>query len=273
MSDFDKYSGSGESEYRSGDSFSGEEEPKYKDSKGRKFGKSVISILTTVIIVLVGEVAGKQIGRGCAPKKEDAYIAEIEAFIRETEKYKPGVCTDKEYKSEHFGMVFSADKEWEMLPAEDLKSYSEQIKQSGISSAMAALKGKNVSQSLKNKLKESFYIENEMGAEYISDNEVVGEVAIAAMRVYGIDESTEKDLIKSLESELSQMGKVSRGSRTLNGKKYKTVMLDTTVEGLDIYLEQLLRLEDGVLCMINCRAIKGFEDEMMKSFEEHLTEY
>ena len=296
MSDFDNYSGNGESETRSGSNYSGVEDTNsanrmndplsdsdggfseegkgsQKNSKVRSFGKTVISLLTTVLVVFGGRVVGRSVGNGCVSSiREGKDIADIEKFIAETENYKPGVCTDEKYVSEHFGIVFSADEDWKMLSESERNAYNANVRQSSISSVMESLKGKKISQSLKDKLEEAIYSETEMGAAYMVDGEAAGQVMITVFRAYGADESTAEDMMESLESELSQMGKVSRRTRTLAGEKYEAIEVDVVIgEGLIASSETLLRLEDGMYCMINCSTAKGMEDELMKSFEEHIS--
>ncbi len=244
--------------------------PQKKPQKGK-----VTTIIITVAIIAVASIVGKFAGSFIANIfKSNDINAEIEEYIEKMEDYTPGSFTDKEYTSEHFGLKFKANNEWIMFTKDELEPLSKQIKESSISSGVKSLKEESVDQDLIDKWSDALYAETEMGASYIDNNMVAGQVFVQVFGAYGIEELDEDKYIEELKTQLStQVSDISIGEKTIAGKTYKSLKAKQTASGITAVIQMFVRIEDGMFCMIVCDALEGYENEVTNSFLAQMSEY
>ena len=59
----------------------------------------------------------------------------------------------------------------------------------------------------------------------------------------------------------------------LAGENYSTISAKVVIEGMNMTNKIYIRVEDGMLCMITCKALDGYETDMMESFLSNVEEY
>ena len=238
----------------------------------KKNGKGK-GILVTIVAVIIARLIGGFVGEFTAKNViESSQKNDIEEFIGHMEKYVPGYCDGNEYVSKKFGFRFVIDENWEFCMDEDLRAASEGLKASATTSALAALEKEDVPQDVQEKFAESIYAETEMGAFYIADNMYVGEVTVAVMSVYGIEDMLIEDYIGEINNRLNINAQVT--DEYIAGSSYKVLSANITdVNGIDTSVRMYAKIEENMICMITCRAMIGYEEQLFKAFEDGISAY
>ncbi len=188
------------------------------------------------------------------------------------EEYVPGHCDDNEYVSEKFGFRFVIDENWEFCSDADLKASSEAVKDTTTTSALAALKKEDVPQELHEKFTETIYAETEMGALYKADDTYVGEVIVGVMSAYGIEDISVEDYIGGIKNGLNATAQVT--DEYIAGSTYKVLTAKITdVNGIDTTVKMYVNIKDNMACMITCKAMLGYEEQLFKAFEDRISAY
>ncbi len=262
---------SGNEEVVNPDGVGVKEQKKKKTKSGRSAG-----IISTVIIVIVARLIGGFLGEQAAKsqlRKEDNLVNSIEEYSLEDSGYISGILEDSEYVSEYFGFRFGGDENWEIYNESDTELASESFRENFFGGASKAFESYNLNDkiiagALAQKWKETAYCEIEMMASYYSDDDVVGEVMVAVMSAYGFDDISVDSL---MEKQMIEGGEERGGvSRYLAGKKYSGKDIAVSVDGIEIVNRLLVCKENGNICLIICRAVEGYEDEVFESFEKNV---
>lgn len=243
-------------------------------TKSKKKSGATIGIISTIIFILIGRAVGgyigKNIGKNISEKNE---INKLDAYIESTD-YVPGTLDDEKYSSSHFGFQFETDDNWTMYTKSELVPMSEEIKKSTFSGAVATLEKEGASDEMIEKWKETVYAEVEMGAAYVVDDMIAGEASVAVFSGYGMDQVSSGELVDAMKKELMKSsGVVDSGATLLAGESYDYVKISVSVDGMDLRNQLFIREKDDMICMIACKAITGYEDEVLASFKKQLRKY
>ena len=243
-----------------------------KSQQTKKKGK-VIGILVTIVAVIIARLIGGFVGEFTAKNiLESSQKNDIEEFIERMEEYVPGHCGGNEYVSEKFGFRFVIDENWEFYSDEDLRAASEGLKTSATTSGLAALEKEDVPQELKDKFTESIYAATEMGALYIADDMYVGEVIVGVMCAYGIENTSVEDYIDTIKNRLNATAQVT--NEYIAGSTYKVLSAKITdINGVNTVVKMYTKIKDNMICMITCRAMEGYEEQLFKAFEDGISAY
>jgi len=243
---------------------------KTKSKTGKVIG-SIVSILIILLASSIGKFAGRYMIEDFST---DKHIRDIDAYIESMEDYVPGYYDENHFVSEHFGLEFVVNDQWIMYSEEELEPLSENVRQSAISSGVASMKTEDVSQELIDKWISAVYAETEMGACYVVDDTIMGEVTIGVFSAYGADEATEDEFVEGMKTQLSSMASnVSSGDEIIAGKSYKKLQASVVVDDMDMSNSIFVRIKDGMICMITCKALEGYEDAMLDSFLAQINTY
>ena len=237
---------------------------------GKKNKGAGVGFITTIIFIIIGRLIGGFIGGsvGKAVTEEDA-MNKINEYIESMNDYTPGSLGDDKYASSHFGFQFETDDNWTMYSESELEVLSADLRESTVSSGVKSLEVEDIGEELIEKWKEALYAEAEMAAFYIADDIIVGEVSVGVFGAYGLDEVSSEDLIDEMKNQiLDNGGKVSFGVENIAEEEYQSLKLEVTVDGMDLVNRIFMREKEGMFCMITCKALEGYEDEIFASFRE-----
>lgn len=244
-----------------------------KNLKRGKIFRTIISVIsiTIAIVSTFGEFAGKYMVNKFSEKEQ---INEINAYIERMEDYVPGRSTKNKYVSEHFGFQFKTDENWIMYSDEELEPYTEELKQATISGGMASIESYDISQELKDKLMSSVYFDIEMGAYYVDDDMLVGEAIVIVYSAYGAEEASADKLVDRMKSKASTTtDNVISGKKVIAGDMYDTIKTTVTIDDMIISNEIFVRIQDNMICMIGCKTLEGYEDDVTESFFNQISKY
>lgn len=244
-----------------------------QNDESKQTGKKwkFIGILGTIAIIIIFRVIGSHIGEYAGKKiAENNYEKDIEEFIEQMAEYVPGHCDGNKYISEKFGFKFTIDENWEFYSAEDLAASSVETKANTTESALDALEKEDVPRDLKDKFIESIYAETEMGALYMADDMYVGEVLVGVMSVYGVEDISIEEYISEIRKAFNANSQVS--DEYLAGSTYKVISVNVIdVNGIDTMVKMYIKKEGNMICMITCRAVVGYEEQVFRAFENRIS--
>lgn len=245
-------------------------EPKKAKKKGKK---TALGITFSVLLIIIARVIGGFIGETTAKNiAENNEKNKIDKFIESMDEYTPGHCDGNEYVSEAFGFKFVIDENWEFYSDADLKKATKTISTSAETAALAALEKEDISEDLKEKYAESFYAKVEMGALYVADAVYVGEVSVSVMSAYGIDDTSIDEYVDGIKSGLDENAQVSE--ENIAGNTYKTLSAEKTdSSGNKMTVKMYITIKDSMCCMITCKALLGYEEQVFSAFESRISAY
>lgn len=254
------------------------ETPVKKEKKGKKFTTILVSVISTIVAISIGRFVGGLVAEVTFDDYSESKIErelqkEIEDFEKDfQENYVPGAMYGNRYVSEHFGLVFDFDENWELMSDEALKEVASDAWEGGFTNAIEYLDEEDIPDDLKDTLKseilDSFYAEAEVGANYYDyDGIPVANVTVLVMSVYGIDQTMLSDTIEDgMEEFEDAFGDVKVRTELVGGEAYEVIEVSIEENGLIANLRQYIREENGVICLVQYAGIDGFDDEAEKSF-------
>lgn len=247
------------------------EMPKQEKSK---FSQIIITVLIIALASTFGKfLANKLMGN----KSEDDYLKEMDRHIEEVNKYVPGTISDETYSSQYWGLKFKCDNDWVMLEDEQLKAFSEQTRNSAYESSMATLNSEeNISQELKDKWKDAFYAEAEMAACYYSQSDIVGEVTIAVMSGYGMNDISQQQYAEEMKKGLAEAHNmnVTLEEDSVAGEKYNVLCIDIDGDDSGSVVNKMYIRKKGVfMLMMTVKSAKANESEVFESFNKLMQKY
>lgn len=237
----------------------------------KKVWGTIGSVALIVVCSFLGKFLGTEMTEDMSTNKQ---MANIDSFVESMQEYTPGFVEGEEFYSSHFNLKFIADENWILYTDEELKPFTENIRESTVRTGLASLDEQGVSQELKDKWEDAVYVETEMGACFVDEDLVVGEITFAVMSAYGADDATTEDFHNETIKQFSAIADdVVSGHEMLAGENYSTISAKVVIEGMNMTNKIYIRVEDGMLCMITCKALDGYETDMMESFLSNVEEY
>lgn len=239
----------------------------------RKSKGKVKGVLVTIAVLVIARLVGGFFGEFTAKNMMDNNLEkDVKKFEERIEEYVPGYCDGNEYVSEKFGFRFTIDENWVPYSEEDLKTSSKNVKASATASALESLKKDGVPQELRDTYEEAIYAATEMGALYVEDDMYVGEMTVGVLSMYGAEEISVDEYANGIKAGLSANAQMS--DAFIAGSAYKVLNAKITdVNGVDTTVKMYIKIEDGMICMIVCRVMEGYEEKVFEAFENGISAY
>ena len=255
------------------------EEKKAKPEKQKKFRVSrIVSAIISVVIVSVMGQYSEDFTNYFRSLRDNH---ELNGYIEEMESYSPGICSENEYISEHFGLKFTADENWLMLSEEEIKQETEifyKMKESLASTWTKLMEERNVKEELQEKFVNAIYSKEEMGAYYVDENDnVMGEVVLGAIYAFQDEDVTDfaKGIVEAMKISMMNEGTeytpkdMDIEEKIIANEKHTVMKMNTPIGGVSYNF--ILRAKNGMICMMICYTLEGYEDVVMNSLLERFS--
>ena len=92
------------------------------------------------------------------------------------------------------------------------------------------------------------------------------------MTAYGMGGMATEEYLKGIKNNLNIGAQIIDGD--IAGTPYKVLYGKLPdANGIDVTVRIYVRVENSMLCMVTCRAMDGYEDQMFKAFEDCISAY